>query len=74
MDFIKIDGSLIKNIDTDSNAYETVKAIVTFAKSLGIQVVAEFVHKHEVLTRVKELGIDFAQGYYLHEPAPKTKL
>ncbi|NCB55220.1 MAG: EAL domain-containing protein, partial [Epsilonproteobacteria bacterium] len=39
-----------------------------------IQVVAEFVHKHEVLTRVKELGIDFAQGYYLHEPAPKTKL
>lgn len=74
VDFIKIDGSLIKNIDTDSNAYETVKAIVTFAKSLGIQVVAEFVHKHEVLTRVKELGIDFAQGYYLHEPAPKTKL
>ena len=74
VNFIKIDGSLIKNLDTDANAYTTVKAITHFAKNLGILVVAEFVHKKEILDRVEELGIDFAQGYYLHEPSPKPKL
>lgn len=74
VNFIKIDGSLIKNIDKDSNAYETVKTITNFAKNLNIQVVAEFVHSKEVLQKVQELNIDFAQGFYLHEPSPKNKL
>jgi len=74
VDFIKIDGSLIKNLDTDANAYATVKTITHFAKNLGILVVAEFVHKKEILEKVQELGIDFAQGFYLHEPSPKPKL
>jgi len=74
VDFIKIDGSIIKNIDTDANAYATVKAITHFAKNLGILVVAEFVHKKEILEKVQELGIDYAQGFYLHEPSPKTKI
>ena len=68
VDFIKIDGSLIKNIDTDANAYTTVKAITHFAKNLGISVVAEFVHNEEVLVKVRELGIDYAQGFHLHKP------
>ena len=68
VDFIKIDGSLIKNIDTDANAYTTVKAITHFAKNLGISVVAEFVHSEEVLVKVRELGIDYAQGFHLHKP------
>lgn len=72
VDFIKIDGSLIKNIDTDTNAYTTVKAITHFAKSLGISVVAEFVHSEEVLFKVKELGIDYAQGFHLHKPTDMT--
>ncbi len=74
VDFIKIDGSLIKNLDTDDNALATVKAITHFAKNLGVAIVAEFVHKKEILDIVKELGIDYAQGFYLHEPAPKPKL
>lgn len=74
VDFIKIDGSLIKNLDTDTNAYATVKTITHFAKNLGILVVAEFVHKKEILEKVQELGIDYAQGFYLHEPSPKPKI
>ena len=74
VDFIKIDGSLIKHLDTDPNAYATVKAITHFAKNLGILVVAEFIHNKQVLEKVKELGIDFGQGFYLHEPSPKPKL
>ncbi|WP_052433493.1 EAL domain-containing protein [Sulfurospirillum arsenophilum] len=74
VDFIKIDGSLIKHLDTDVNAYATVKTITHFAKNLGILVVAEFVHKKEILEKVQELGIDYAQGFYLHEPSPKPKI
>lgn len=74
VDFIKIDGSLIKNLDTDKNAYATVKTITLFAKNLGILVVAEFVHKKEILEKVQELGIDFAQGFYLHEPSSKPMI
>lgn len=68
VDFIKIDGSLIKNINSDTNAYTTVKAITHFAKSLGISVVAEFVHSEEVFMKIRELGIDYAQGFHLHKP------
>ncbi|ASC92324.1 EAL domain-containing protein [Sulfurospirillum diekertiae] len=74
VDFIKIDGSLIKHLDTDANAYETVKTITHFARNLGILVVAEFIHNKEVLEKVQELGIEFGQGFYLHEPSPKPKL
>lgn len=74
VDFIKIDGTLIKNIDTDSNAYATVKAITHFAKNLGISVVAEFVHSEEVLVKVRELGIDYAQGFHLHKPSDMTEM
>lgn len=67
-DFIKIDGSLIKNLDTDKKSYELVKAIVFFSKELGIQTVAEFVHSKEVFDVARDLGIDFFQGYYFGAP------
>lgn len=68
VDFIKIDGSFIKNIVTDSNAQEIVKAIVAFAHNIGCSIIAEFVHSKEVYDKVAEYGIDFAQGYYISEP------
>ncbi|QKF83275.1 EAL domain-containing protein [Halarcobacter ebronensis] len=67
-DFIKIDGSLIKDINSDENSYEIVKSITTFSKSLGIKVIAEFVHSKEVYETLKRLDIDEFQGYYLGEP------
>ena len=68
VDFIKIDGSLIKNIYNDENIRLSVATIVDFAKALNITTVAEFVHNKEVLECVKELDIDYSQGYFLHEP------
>lgn len=67
-DFIKIDGTLIKNIDTDKNSYVTVKTIVTLAKELGIGVIAEFIHSQAVMDVVVDLGVDYLQGYHLHQP------
>lgn len=68
IDYIKIDGSLIKNITTDKNSEIIVETIVSFAKKLGLKTIAEFVHSKEVLEKVKEMDIDYAQGFYLSEP------
>ena len=68
VDFLKIDGSLIKNIHINENIRLTVLTIVNFAKVLGIKTVAEFVHCKEIQDIVESLGIDFSQGYLLHEP------
>lgn len=69
-DFIKIDGSLIKNIDKDDSARILTKAIVGFAKELGSKTIAEFVHSKEVFDVVCALGIDYSQGYFISEPKP----
>lgn len=68
-DYIKIDGSLVKNMDTDDNSLVVVETIVEFAKKLGIKTIAEYVHSGVIMDIVKELKIDYAQGYYLNEPS-----
>ena len=68
-DFIKIDGSLIKNIDVDESLHIVVETIVNFAKRLHMKTVAEYVHSSVVLDKVKELGIDYSQGFYIDEPS-----
>ena len=72
-DYLKIDGSLIKNIDTDTNAYHIVKTIVQFAKTLQIKTIAEFIHSKEVFEVVKSLGVDEFQGYYFAEPSKEIE-
>jgi EAL domain-containing protein (putative c-di-GMP-specific phosphodiesterase class I) len=73
VDYIKIDGTLIKNIDTDTNSAIVVETIVNFAKKLNILTVAEFVHNKAVFEKVKELGVDRSQGFYLSEPKDDIK-
>ena len=67
-DYIKIDGSLIENIDVDKSALLVVETIVNFAKKLGMKTIAEYVHSSVVMNKVKELGIDYSQGFYIDEP------
>ena len=69
-DFIKIDGSIIKNLVHDLDAQLITRLIVDAAHGLGMQTIAEFVSSPEIHEKVIELGIDFSQGYYLGEPAP----
>jgi len=68
-DYLKIDGSFIKNILSDKKSLIIVEAVVLLCKKSGIKVVAEFVHSAEVQAKVKELGIEYSQGYYLGEPS-----
>ncbi|MFT5660188.1 MAG: diguanylate cyclase (GGDEF)-like protein [Sulfurimonas sp.] len=67
-DYLKIDGSLIKDIDTDSRAHTLVEAIVQFSHKLGIKVIAEYVHSKIIFEMLKELDVDEYQGYYFSEP------
>ena len=70
-DYLKIDGSLVKHIDTDKSSYILVKAIIDFSHKLGITVIAEYVHSETIFTLLKELHVDEYQGFYFYEPQQK---
>lgn len=68
-DFIKIDGSLIKNLTTDKNARIITEAIIAFSKKLGRKTITEYVHNAKVYQIVKDLGADYSQGFYFGAPS-----
>ncbi len=68
VDFLKIDGSLIRNIDQNPRHRIVVESIVDFAHRIGIETIAEFVASEEILKIVTELGITYSQGYYTGKP------
>ena len=69
VDYIKIDGSFIKNIDTNPNNLNICKTIVHLGQSLQCEIIAEFVHSQEVYEIVKEIGIQYSQGYHFGIPS-----
>lgn len=70
-DYLKIDGSIIKSVDTDKGSYAMLGAIVAFAKKFGIKTIAEFVHSKEVFDICVQIGVDEFQGFYLGKPSDK---
>ena len=68
VDFVKIDGSLIKQIDTNKNQEIIVDTISTYAKRTNVTTIAEFVSSKEIYDKIKNLNIDYAQGYHFSEP------
>ena len=70
VDYIKIDGSLAKNINRDSDHLFTVQSILFFAQKKGIKTIAEFVEDDQILTTLLELGVDYSQGYLFSVPSP----
>ncbi|MCR9141576.1 MAG: EAL domain-containing protein [bacterium] len=74
IDLLKIDGSFVRRIHQDRIDHSMVQSIHSLASSMKIKTVAEFVENEEILTMLKEIGIDYAQGYWLHEPEPLQAL
>lgn len=72
VDYIKIDGSLIKDFIENKNHLNIVTTILEFAKLQNIKTVAEFVYKKDILDKVTDLGIDYAQGFFIHEPSKEV--
>ena len=70
VDFIKIDGTVILNILRDEVDLAKATAINRVAHAVGIKTIAEFVESDEILTKLRELGIDYAQGFGISRPRP----
>jgi EAL domain-containing protein (putative c-di-GMP-specific phosphodiesterase class I) len=68
VDYVKIDGSLIKQLDKNNEDKVFVKALIELAQAFGKKTVAEFVENEDILTILKEFGIDYAQGYHIGKP------
>lgn len=69
VDFVKIDGSYVRNIHQDPTQLAFVQAIQTVAKSLGKKTVAEFVENEEIIQELRKLGVNYSQGYFIGKPA-----
>ena len=63
--YIKIDGSLVQGINTNKEQYQIVSGIYNFAKNLGIEVIAEYVSDEDIYETIKEIGIEYVQGYHI---------
>lgn len=70
VDVLKIDGQFIRTIIDDPLDAAAVRCFVDVAGIIGLETVAEHVDSLPVLERVKALGVDYAQGFLLHEPEP----
>ena len=74
VDYIKIDGMFIKNLQEDEKSKKMVQTIVSFAQEIGALTIGEFVHNEEVFNIVERLGVDYAQGYYKSQPLSKEEV
>lgn len=70
VDFLKIDGSFIRDTVSDPVDYAMVKIIHQIGDVMGIRTIAESVEQRDVLEKLKELGVDYAQGFEIAKPVP----
>ncbi len=70
VDFLKIDGAFVKDMLRDDTDAAMVEAINQIGHIMGLKTIAEYVEDNDILKRVENMHIDFAQGYGLHIPAP----
>ncbi len=74
VDIVKIDGSLIQDIDTNQRHFVTVKAIVEICHALEVKVVAEYVASETIYKTLCSLNVEYFQGYLFDKPSPLQKI
>jgi diguanylate cyclase (GGDEF)-like protein/PAS domain S-box-containing protein len=72
--YLKIDGEFVKELPGSRTDQLIVRALVEVCEGLGIKTVAEFVTDEQTMEMVRDLGVDFAQGYHLGKPEPVSAL
>jgi len=70
VDYLKIDGQFVKNLDSDAADRAVVEAMVRLARAHGLQSVAEYVANPAIRDEALRLGVDFVQGFAIHQPSP----
>jgi diguanylate cyclase (GGDEF)-like protein len=74
VDYLKIDGAFVKDIINNPADYAIVKSMNEIAHSLGLKTIAEYVENSEINEVIKEIGVDYGQGYFIHKPMPLLDL
>ncbi len=74
VDVLKIDGMFVKDMLDDPIDYEMVKSINQIGHVMGLETIAEFVENDQVLEKLREIGVDYVQGYHLGKPMPIAKI
>ena len=74
VDFLKIDGAFVKNLANDVVDYAMVKAINDVGRAMGKKTIAEFVEDDAILQKLRDIGVDYAQGYGIAHPQPLEKM
>jgi len=70
VDYLKIDGSFVKNIASNRIDYATVECFNHISQIMGIKTIAEFVENDDIVQNLKQIGVDYAQGYEIERPKP----
>jgi len=70
VDYVKIDGQFIRNLVNDETDQVLVRSMAEIASKLGKKTIAEFVESPEIIVTLKEMGIDYGQGYIFGKPEP----
>ncbi len=68
VDYVKIDGIFIRDLQTNKIDYEMVHSLHKIAKLMNIETIAEYVESDETLSTLKEIGVDYVQGYAISKP------
>jgi diguanylate cyclase (GGDEF)-like protein len=70
VDMIKIDGSFIRELENDPMSFSIVRAVTQIGHQIGLKVIAEWVGSDATCELLRLLGVNYAQGYFLHAPEP----
>jgi len=70
VDYLKIDGIFVKDLETDPVSQEMVRSINQVGHVMGLEVIAEYVENDEIIRILNEIGVDYGQGYGISRPLP----
>jgi EAL domain-containing protein (putative c-di-GMP-specific phosphodiesterase class I) len=73
-DFLKIDGIIIQNILSEQSDFAEARAIVLACRKVGVHTIAAFVESQDMLVKLREIGVDYVQGFGIGRPEPLEKL
>ncbi len=74
VDYLKIDGMFVKGIDKNQDDYALVKSINEIAHLMGKETIAEYAESDTIIEQLREIGVDYIQGYAISKPTPLTNL
>jgi diguanylate cyclase (GGDEF)-like protein/PAS domain S-box-containing protein len=74
VDFLKIDGSYVRNLPSDALSEAAIRCFVEIAQIVGVKTIAEFIEDGATLDLLRDMQVDFGQGFHLHKPEPLERV